>query len=136
MGRVMWCPRRSVLTRQFNNVQWFLSRNVQRNPSSPAMSFPRRFLKRCLTENVPPMRKQVCKDVKEPVKVCNDVPEEVCDERPASVTNYEDEEQCSDFDGRKCVEATRQECSDVVERVPIQYFETECSTEYNEECTY
>merc|ERR1712029_319269 len=78
----------------------------------------------------------VCKDVEEPVRVCNDVPEEVCDERPHSVTKYVDEEQCSDFDGRECVEATRQECSDVVERVPIQYFETECSTEYNEECTY
>merc|ERR1712154_320869 len=35
--------------------------------------------------------KQVCNDVNEPRQVCNDVPEEVCDNVPATVTKYVDE---------------------------------------------
>merc|ERR1712098_512796 len=35
-----------------------------------------------------PISKQVCNDVNEPRQVCNDVPEEVCDNVAASVTKY------------------------------------------------
>merc|ERR1712029_1176077 len=54
-------------------------------------------------ENVcQPISKQVCNDVNEPRQVCNDVPEEVCDNVPASVTKYVDDEQCSNVGARKC----------------------------------
>merc|ERR1711915_299001 len=82
-----------------------------------------------------PISKQVCNDVNEPRQVCNDLPEEVCDNVPASVTKYVDDEQCSNVGSRKCAPATRQECTDVVEQVPRQTFETECKTEYTQECS-
>merc|ERR1711939_53961 len=66
-----------------------------------------------------PISKQVCNDVNEPRQVCNDVPEEVCDTVAASVTKYVDDEQCSN----------------VVEQVPRQTYETECKTEYTQECS-
>ena len=66
--------------------------------------------------------------------MCSDKAEEVCENRSASVTKYVDEEQCSSSTNRKCVPVTRQECSDVVEQVPRQTYETECTTEYTEEC--
>ena len=77
---------------------------------------------------------QVCNDVSTPRQVCSDKAEEVCENRSASVTKYVDEEQCSNSGGRKCVPVTKQECSDVVEQVPRQTYETECKTEYTEEC--
>ena len=67
--------------------------------------------------------------------MCNDIPDEVCDSRSATVTKYVDDEQCSNVAGRKCATASRQECTDVVEQVPRQTYETECKTEYTEECT-
>ena len=67
--------------------------------------------------------------------MCNDVPEEVCDNVSAPVTKYVDDEQCSNVGARKCVPATRQECNDVVEQVPRQTYETECKTEYTQECS-
>ena len=82
-----------------------------------------------------PISKQVCNDVNEPRQVCNDVPEEVCDNVAASVTKYVDDEQCSNVGARKCAPATRQECTDVVEQVPRQTYETECKTEYTQECS-
>merc|ERR1712087_561931 len=82
-----------------------------------------------------PISKQVCNDVNEQRQVCNDVPEEVCDEVSAPGTKYVDDEQCSNVGARKCAPATRQECTDVVEQVPRQTFETECKTEYTQECS-
>merc|ERR1712029_514025 len=82
-----------------------------------------------------PISKQVCNDVNEPRQVCNDVPNEVCDNIPASVTKYVDDEQCSNVGSRKCSPATRLECTDVVEQVPRQTYETECKTEYTQECS-
>jgi len=67
--------------------------------------------------------------------VCSDRAEEVCENKSASVTKYVDEEQCSNSGGRKCVPVTKQECSDVVEQVPRTSYETECNTEYTEECS-
>merc|ERR1712243_157164 len=78
---------------------------------------------------------QVCNDVNEPRQVCNDVPEEVCDNVAATVTKYVDDEQYSNIGSRKCAPATRQECNDVVEQVPRQTLETECKTEYVQECS-
>merc|ERR1712107_561638 len=82
-----------------------------------------------------PVSRQVCNDVNTPRQVCSDRAEEVCENKPASVTKYVDEEQFSNSSGRKCVPVTKQECSDVVEQVPRQTFETECKTEYTEECS-
>merc|ERR1712243_138161 len=82
-----------------------------------------------------PISKQVCNDVNELRQVCNDVPEEVCDNVSAPVTKYVDDEQCSNVGSRKCAAATRQECNDVVEKVPRQTFETECKTEFVQECS-
>merc|ERR1711915_1044087 len=82
-----------------------------------------------------PVSRQVCTDVNTPRQVCSDRAEEVCENRSASVTKYVDEEQCSNSSGRKCVPVTKQECSDVVEQVPRQTFETECTTEFTEECS-
>merc|ERR1712243_223456 len=67
-----------------------------------------------------PVTRQVCKDVNTPRQSCSDRAEEVCENRPASVTKYVDEEQCSNSSGRKCVPGTS--------------YETECKTEYTEEC--
>merc|ERR1719259_420479 len=46
-----------------------------------------------------------------------------------------DDEQCSNVGSRKCAPAIRQECTDVVEQVPRQTYETECKTEYTQECS-
>ena len=51
------------------------------------------------------------------------------------VTKQVDDEDCSDVSVRKCAPATRQQCSDVEEQVPRQAFETECNTEFVEECS-
>ena len=78
---------------------------------------------------------QVCTDVINPREVCNEVPNEVCQQVSAVVTKQVDQEECSDVSVRKCAPATRQQCSDVDEKVPRQTFDTECNTEFVEECS-
>ena len=70
----------------------------------------------------------MCNDVNSPRQVCNQVPDEVCENKFASITKYVDEEQCSSSSSRKCLPATREECQDVVEQVPRQTYKQECDT--------
>merc|ERR1712098_234232 len=64
-----------------------------------------------------------------------DIPEEVCNEVPASVTRIIDEEQCSNVPSRKCLPTFKEECEEVLEQVPRQTYETKCRTEYIQECS-
>ena len=59
-----------------------------------------------------PVSLQACNDVKEPRQECKQVPNEVCENKPVTRTNYVNEEECTPV--------TRQQCSNVVERVPRQ----------------
>ena len=51
---------------------------------------------------------QVCTDVINPREVCNEVPNEVCQQVSAVVTKQLDKEECSDVSVRKFAPATRQ----------------------------
>ena len=77
----------------------------------------------------------MCTDVVTPREVCNEVPDEVCQQVAAVVTKQVDQEDCSDVASRKCVPVTRQQCSDVEEQVPRQTFDTQCNTELVEDCS-
>ena len=77
----------------------------------------------------------MCHDVPSRREVCNDIPEEVCTNRQVPVEKLEDDEECTATTVRKCLPATRKECNDVVEQVPRTTYETECTTEYMEECS-
>merc|ERR1712107_227464 len=80
-------------------------------------------------QNVP---KKVCSDVNSPRQVCNEFPDEVCENKFASITKYVDEEQCSS--SRKCLPATREECQNVVKQVPRHTTRQECDTKYEQQC--
>ena len=67
-----------------------------------------------------PVSLQACNDVKEPRQECKQVPNEVCENKPVTRTNYVDEEECTPVTRQQCNPVTRQQCSNVVDRVPRQ----------------
>ena len=63
---------------------------------------------------------KVCNDVQEPRQECEQVPNEVCENKPVTRTSYVDEEECELVTRQECSPVTSQECSNVVDRVPRQ----------------
>ena len=78
---------------------------------------------------------KVCEDVSNPREVCNQIPEEMCTNSPATVTKFQDDEECSYVNSKVCDPVTRQECENIKENVPKQTLEQRCETKYVEECS-
>merc|ERR1712029_925125 len=89
------------------------------------------------------LNRRSCSEV--PVQDCQQKPRRVCSLVPSILTKEVSDRQCTTSQRNVCqpifkqvcndVNEPRQECNDVVEQVPRQIYETECKTEYTQECS-